>query len=847
MRKNISKAVSKVLAGVLCASSICSNSLPAFGATNGFQVEKVSSGYAITGIDASAITNGTVTIPAAIDGTNVTQLGISSQSYTFLGRQPVSKLVIGKNVKGATAYAFFGARELEEVEIDPENRALHFDAAERILYGSSGGNGILIKYLSPTAETDYTVPESMTRIFNMDHAAFGVLDLSNVTRIEKLTFAGAEIDTLKVRNATVSGGYDILYGASVKEFDADGSAVYESDGKALWKDGRLIKLAVGADFDEGYFTQFSSISPYAFNSIAEYNDLRDFLPESLTQNVVFSFFSQDEGVFIVNGEISFCYNYDKKVPTSVGSSTEYSENIDEKKYEEIKALMYVGVPFNGTGLFEEVFGEDYDSVASDPDITLHGNAALNVVSSVLYHTIDGKEPLEIRGIDYGPFTEENVAEYRTRLLDAVRDYEQYNFQPEFSLENHTVQFYEKDGKYVSEPIQIDTLDGNGEVNNTFIYTIFITTPGITVMGGEDSFKTGTSVVLESNEKPTSLSVAYSEPSLKYYQRTSEDVQNVLASATRRTGIDLDVTVSVNDLIISKQDLTTKEELPGAELTLEKDGKVIDTWISGTEPHIISNPEDGTYVLTEVTAPDGYEVAESITFTVVDGKVDDGKIIMYDKPVSKIVSISKTDAATGKELPGAKLVLELLDEDGDGSVVVEKWTSTNKSHIITNIIDGDYRLTEITAPDGYEIAESITFTVKDGVVVGGPIIMIDEPKEATPSDPDEATPSDPDEATPSEPVEPDVPDVPDTPSNGGHSGGGGGNRHNGGDSSNGPGVEKKIPVIPEPVIVPAPLTVEEVPLPKTGDNNTSMLFATASFFTLLYAWRKKRYNFLIRRN
>lgn len=845
MHKNISKTVSKVLTGVLCVSAICGNYMPAFGAANGFQIELVGSGYAVTGIEPSAITDGNVTIPAEINGTAVTQLGVSSQSYTFLGRQPVKKLVIGKNVKGATAYAFFGARELEEIEIDEGNRALHFDEAERILYGSAGGNGILIKYLSPTAVTDYTMPEDMTRIFNMDHAEFGTLDLNNVTRIEKLTFAGTEIDTLKIKDVSVSGGYDILYGASVGEFDADGSATYESDGKALWKDGRLIKLAVGGEFDDGYFDQFTSISPYAFNSIAEYNALQDMLPAELTKNVVFSFFSQDEGVFIVNGEISFCYNYDKKVPTSVGSSTEYSENIDEKKYEKIKALMYVGVPFNGTGLFEEVFGEDYESVASDPDITLYGNAALNVVSAVLYHTIDGKEPLEIRGVGHGPFTEENVEEYRSRLLEAVREYKLYNFQPGFSLTNNTVQFHKEGGKYVSEPIQIDTLDGKGEVNNSFIYTIFITQPGITTSDGGDSFKTGTSVILESSDKPTGFSMVYNEPSLRYYQRTSNDVQNVLASATRRTAIDLDVTVAVDDLVISKQDITTNKELPGATLVLERDGIIVDTWISKTEPHIITNPEDGVHVLTERIAPDGYEVAESITFTVTDGKVDGGKIVMYDKPISKTVSISKVDAATGKELPGAKMMLELMDDDGEGGIVVEKWTSSKTPHVISGLIDGEYRLTEITAPSGYEIAESIFFTVKNGVVDNGPIVMVDKPKNSTPS---EATPSEPTKPTPSEPTTP-TPSEPDKPSGGGgHSGGGGGggSHSSGGDSSNGPGVTKESPVIvPAPIEVPVLPVTPDTPLPKTGDDGASALIAAASFLSLLFVWRRKKDNFLIR--
>ena len=61
-------------------------------------------------------------------------------------------------------------------------------------------------------------------------------------------------------------------------------------------------------------------------------------------------------------------------------------------------------------------------------------------------------------------------------------------------------------------------------------------------------------------------------------------------------------------------------------------------------------------------------------------------------------------------------------------------------------DGNYVMTEITAPDGYEIAENIEFEVLNGEVVGGPIFMEDAPEEATPS-------------TPSEPDEPDTPDTP----------------------------------------------------------------------------------------
>ena len=91
--------------------------------------------------------------------------------------------------------------------------------------------------------------------------------------------------------------------------------------------------------------------------------------------------------------------------------------------------------------------------------------------------------------------------------------------------------------------------------------------------------------------------------------------------------------------ISKQDITTKKELEGAKLKVtDKDGKVIDEWTSGKEPHMIKNLTAGeTYTLTEVIAPKNYKVAESIQFTVKDTGVAQ-KVVMYDElmPVVKKV-------------------------------------------------------------------------------------------------------------------------------------------------------------------------------------------------------------------
>ena len=169
----------------------------------------------------------------------------------------------------------------------------------------------------------------------------------------------------------------------------------------------------------------------------------------------------------------------------------------------------------------------------------------------------------------------------------------------------------------------------------------------------------------------------------------------------------DATVIMQDDItkvqISKKDLTTNEELPGAELTLtDEKGNEIDRWVSTDAPHYMERLPAGKYTLTEVTAPDGYAIAERVEFEVLPtGEVQTFE--MFDDTIK--VKISKVDITTNEELPGAELVIK--DKDG---TEIDRWISTNGPHYVEKMPAGDYTLTEITAPNGYKVAESIDFTV-----------------------------------------------------------------------------------------------------------------------------------------
>ena len=172
--------------------------------------------------------------------------------------------------------------------------------------------------------------------------------------------------------------------------------------------------------------------------------------------------------------------------------------------------------------------------------------------------------------------------------------------------------------------------------------------------------------------------------------------------------------------VSKQDMTTCKEIPGAHLTLfDKDGKVVEKWTSTDKPHYITMLKPGQYMLREELAPDGYLRAEDVKFTVEEtGEIQ--KVYMKDAYTK--VQISKTDMVTKKELPGAKLTV--FDSNNE---TVAKWTSGKEPHMIERLKPGTYTLREETAPNGYEVAEDVKFTVKETGEIQK-VTMVDAPKE-----------------------------------------------------------------------------------------------------------------------
>ena len=152
---------------------------------------------------------------------------------------------------------------------------------------------------------------------------------------------------------------------------------------------------------------------------------------------------------------------------------------------------------------------------------------------------------------------------------------------------------------------------------------------------------------------------------------------------------------------------------------------------------------GNYQVAELETVPGYvTMKESIAVEVNKTDVD-----LEDIANSQtVVHFSKVDKDTGEELPGA--VLELYAPDGS---LLDTWETTDIPHVIPGLPVGEgYILREVTAPEGFEVAENVTFNVEDTTEIQT-ITMEDEKTPDQPEEPEEPeTPDEPDEPTPSVP-------------------------------------------------------------------------------------------------
>ena len=192
---------------------------------------------------------------------------------------------------------------------------------------------------------------------------------------------------------------------------------------------------------------------------------------------------------------------------------------------------------------------------------------------------------------------------------------------------------------------------------------------------------------------------------------------------------IDMSNRQTEMHFSKVDETGEKELPGAKLQIiDKDGNIIDQWVSTEEQHTITGLSEGqTYVMKEISAPYGYEIAEEITFTAGDGQ----KVTMKDKMIRSYIKVNKVDYYDHKDI--LKAAEFTLYSDAACTKKIRSVKTDTKSGIalFDDLIYGTYFIKETKAPAGYQLSDEVVKVTIDDEWVNGDdklrtIIYADKP-------------------------------------------------------------------------------------------------------------------------
>ncbi|MBO3399143.1 Cys-Gln thioester bond-forming surface protein [Clostridium perfringens] len=169
-------------------------------------------------------------------------------------------------------------------------------------------------------------------------------------------------------------------------------------------------------------------------------------------------------------------------------------------------------------------------------------------------------------------------------------------------------------------------------------------------------------------------------------------------------------VQTGELNFVKTDVTTGQNVEGAKIEIvgldEQNKHIKFEFTSSLEGNKFTLPV-GRYEFRETQQPEGYELSTEVgQFEIKDGEVI--KAELKNERTTGTLEFIKTDAETGEGLDGAKIKIECVSGLDKGKVI--EFVSKKEGNSF-KLAAGEYKLSELQAPEGYELTNEIgTFKI-----------------------------------------------------------------------------------------------------------------------------------------
>lgn len=178
-------------------------------------------------------------------------------------------------------------------------------------------------------------------------------------------------------------------------------------------------------------------------------------------------------------------------------------------------------------------------------------------------------------------------------------------------------------------------------------------------------------------------------------------------------VDQEVNMFDAQVKVTKTDALTGNAVKGAEFTVfDKDGNIVDKWITDGTAHAVSGLDAGKeYIIKETKTPEGYMTAPDRTLVVSGEQNMDVEI--KEQPVLTDIEVQKVDAQTKKVIRSKDFEFTMYsDADCKNAITTVSADKNAGTATFKNLRYGTYYIKETKAPTGYLLSKEVKKVVVD---------------------------------------------------------------------------------------------------------------------------------------